>query len=185
MNDAGSDHLAPTSGFLSWLQSVDHEIQSVVGSFGSSIPRGVAYDSIAMVLTQLGKPFSYIWLAAGLGFVDPPAAVAVVCLVLASEILNWVLKRWIRRPRPSPKSSSLVVKIEGKFAFLSAHAQLSAAVWGWLAASTGSDAAWLAALALTAAVGWSRLHLRHHYPTDIIAGWALGAATTAAGLAIF
>lgn len=185
MNDAGSDHLPHTPGFLGWLQSVDDEIQSAGGSFGRSIPRGAASDSIAMVLTQLGKPFSYLWLAAGLGFVDPPAALAVICLVLASEILNWVLKRWIRRPRPSPKSSTPVAEIEGKFAFPSAHAQLSAAVWGWLAASTGSEAAWLAALALIAAIGWSRLHLRHHYPTDIIAGWALGAATTAAGLAIF
>ncbi|MBW8637762.1 phosphatase PAP2 family protein [Hoeflea sp. WL0058] len=185
MNDAGSDDLPTAPGFLTWLQHLDHQIQLASHSFGRSIPHGAAPDSIAKVLTQLGKPFSYLWLAAGLAFVDPPAAFAVFCLVLASEILNWVLKRRIRRPRPSPKSSTPVETIEGKFAFPSAHAQLSAAVWGWLAASAGSEAAWLPALAVIAAVGWSRLYLRHHYPTDIIAGWTLGAATAAAGLAIF
>lgn len=40
---------------------------------------------------------------------------------------------------------------------------------------TAGRARWLA-LALPLAVGWSRAHLGKHYPSDVLAGWLLGAA---------
>jgi undecaprenyl-diphosphatase len=43
---------------------------------------------------------------------------------------------------------------------------------------------WSAAVVLAAAVGWSRWWLGVHWPTDVLGGWAVGAAWCAAAAAL-
>jgi undecaprenyl-diphosphatase len=88
------------------------------------------------------------------------------------------------RPRPDlvPHATEVFTS-----SFPSGHATLSAVVYltlGALLASLHSSRAIKSyflgvALFLTVIVGLNRIYLGVHYPTDVLAGWCIGAAWTA------
>ncbi len=98
-----------------------------------------------------------------------------------------VLKATIGRLRPDGRLAESVV--EG-LSFPSGHATMSAAIYltlGALLASTRArrrERAWLlgAAAAIAALVGTSRVVLGVHWATDVLGGWAFGAAWAIAWL---
>jgi membrane-associated phospholipid phosphatase len=86
--------------------------------------------------------------------------------------------------RSRPGSPFAVVSEDG-FSFPSGHATGTAAIalicaWmltRWvLSAWAARVAAWALAVAVTGAVGFSRVYLGVHYVSDVLAGWFLGAA---------
>lgn len=86
--------------------------------------------------------------------------------------------------RSRPGSPFAVVSEDG-FSFPSGHATGTAAValicaWTltrWVLTSWAARvAAWAVAVAVTGAVGFSRVYLGVHYVSDVLAGWFLGAA---------
>lgn len=111
-------------------------------------------------------------------------AVILVVASLGATGLELALKDWYDRPRPD-----LVPHAARVFSasFPSGHATMSAAVFltiGALLASTQQERRikiYIASLAvlLTTMVGVSRVYLGVHWPTDVLAGWTLGAAWAA------
>ena len=100
------------------------------------------------------------WLALGAGtFVAHAASV--------------VLKRIVRRPRPHDPRLQIGVKTPSQLSFPSSHAANTAAAAVHLADITGKKWPWL----LVPVMMLSRNLLGVHYPTDTLAGAALGAAT--------
>lgn len=104
----------------------------------------------------------------------------LIAAVVSGTIVSTVLKMVFARDRPSLTG---VVEVFTK-SFPSGHATVSAVVFltlGTLLA--GSTPQWRlklfylgAAIVLTLMVGLSRIFLGVHYPTDVLAGWSLGAA---------
>jgi undecaprenyl-diphosphatase len=96
-------------------------------------------------------------------------------------ILNTALKTAFARPRPTIVPPLTVV---GSTSFPSGHSMIAAAVYltlGALLARTTTR--WRlrlyylgAALAMTGVIGLTRVYLGVHYPSDVLAGWAAGAA---------
>lgn len=96
-------------------------------------------------------------------------------------ILNTALKAAFARPRPTVVPALVVVD---STSFPSGHSMIAAAVYltlGALLARTTTR--WRlrlyylgTALAMTAVIGLTRVYLGVHYPTDVLAGWAAGAA---------
>jgi undecaprenyl-diphosphatase len=94
-------------------------------------------------------------------------------------ILTASLKALVDRPRPAVVAHLVEVH---SWSFPSGHAMDSAFVYvtvALIAACHDPDATRrrylvVAALALVAAIGFSRLILGVHWPTDVLAGWALG-----------
>lgn len=103
-------------------------------------------------------------------------ALRVGVVLLLSTGLNEAAKLAGHTPRPPFLDPSLGLAEETTFGAPSGHAQHGLVVWGALAAELRRRWAWVAALALAALLGLSRLHLGVHYPGDLAAGWALGAA---------
>jgi undecaprenyl-diphosphatase len=111
-------------------------------------------------------------------------AVLVGASVLGGEILSNLLKIGFSRSRPE-----LVAHAARVFSasFPSGHSMLSAVAFltiGALLTRVHADPrvkAYFMTLAvlLTVAVGLSRVYLGVHYPTDVLAGWCLGAAWAA------
>ena len=97
-----------------------------------------------------------------------PAALATTCLVI------YPLKELLARPRPDLHQALVSLPLDSSFP--SAHAAQAAA----LAVAFGWRAPWPVRIALGAgvlAVACSRPYLQVHYPSDVLAGVVIGAAS--------
>lgn len=108
-------------------------------------------------------------------------ALFVALATLSGAVLSTLLKLGFDRPRPD-----LIPHLTHTFStsFPSGHAMVSAVVYltlGTLLARVVSGL-WskiyvmVIALILTGLIGLSRLYLGVHWPSDVLAGWAAGAA---------
>lgn len=112
---------------------------------------------------------------------DTSTALLVAIAALGAQLASATLKLTFDRPRPDLVPAFTYVYTAS---FPSGHAMLSAAVYLTFATQLARfQPSFLvrgylvaAALAITAAVGVSRVYLGVHWPSDVIAGWAAGAA---------
>jgi undecaprenyl-diphosphatase len=93
---------------------------------------------------------------------------------LGAEAMAQLLKALIQRPRPEMFFGLAPAET---YSFPSGHAFVPA-VFFWIAAGgLLAPARWRAAVvALAALLGLSRVYLGYHYPSDVVAGWALAGA---------
>jgi undecaprenyl-diphosphatase len=100
--------------------------------------------------------------------------------VLGGTIISTVLKMLFDRPRPDLTGVAEVFSAS----FPSGHATVSAVVFLTIGAMLAESSPERhlkrffvgVAIALTLLIGVSRVYLGVHYPTDVLAGWSLGAA---------
>lgn len=102
----------------------------------------------------------------------------MILLAIAVEVLacNILLKPLIARPRPFEVNTiiQLLIPAPGDYSFPSGHAAVSfaaASVW-FFSRSKG----WMGVVLLAAIISFSRLYLYVHYPSDVLAGAAIGVA---------
>ncbi|MFN8620206.1 MAG: phosphatase PAP2 family protein [Chloroflexota bacterium] len=110
---------------------------------------------------------------------------ALTLLAWTSGLTSEVIKRFMDRPRPVAGTDLRVVAADlGGTSFPSGHTLTYTVVYGWLAvvADLLIRRRWvrrpvLAGLAaLVAGIGPSRIHLGHHWPSDVLASYLLGAS---------
>lgn len=138
-------------------------------------------------VTALGDK-GLVWIVLALVLVAIPRTRRVglaVCAALVLELLlcNVLLKPLIARPRPFDVAGmdGLLVVPPGDFSFPSGHTGASFACAAALFFS--GSRLWVPALALAVVMGFTRLYLYVHYPTDVLAGALLGVATGWVGAA--
>lgn len=145
-----------------WLVSAARDLTAL----GSTAVLGlvVVAASLFLLLSGRGRDALYVVLATGGG-----------------ALASLALKAAFRRPRPDLISHGDLVLTAS---FPSGHAMLSAIVYLTLGAMLARIVAggWQrvfvvgVALTLTGLVGLTRIYLGVHWPTDVAAGWAAGAA---------
>ena len=136
---------------------------TIVGNTGPMVGLGVV---VWLALLKQGQ-----WRAAWVWLVS----------VGGSMLLTQGIKRLVARPRPALWAS---IRPEHTFSFPSGHAMDTAAIaaalvflcWG----SRGRDWVLLLASLFSLAVGWARMYLGVHNPSDVLAGWAAAVAWVAA-----
>jgi membrane-associated phospholipid phosphatase len=117
-----------------------------------------------------------IWFAVGilLALVDGGSREAwLICAVLGPVAigLNFAVKLLVRRPRPVLEGLPPLGGAPSSLSFPSAHATSSFAV---ATAMTRVDSLGAIAFALAIGLALSRPYLGMHYPSDVLAGAALG-----------
>lgn len=103
----------------------------------------------------------------------------------AAALVNFLLKDWIDLPRPYQVDPRIVSEGEHGYSLPSGHAQLVVAYWGVLAAWVARRWFWVLAVVVMGLMGFTRVYLGVHYPTDIMAGWLLGAVCVTLGLKLW
>jgi undecaprenyl-diphosphatase len=103
------------------------------------------------------------------------ATLWLVVTLLGALVLDLTLKYAFHRARPTP----FFVNLPRTYSFPSGHALFSFCFYGVLAellvgriqSRLGRILIWLSAAILVAAIGFSRIYLGVHYPSDVIAGY--------------
>ena len=110
-------------------------------------------------------------------------------IIVAVNVWLPMVKAVVLRPRPymtypdrvearalvSSEGTAQDVGAQG-YSFPSTHSASAAALYISLAREVKTRWMWILAVALTLLVGISRVVVGAHYPTDVLAGWALGLA---------
>lgn len=101
----------------------------------------------------------------------------LVLLLVSTLFVNSLVKDLLAQPRPFQVDDRIVSAGEHGYGLPSGHAQLVVVFWGVLAAWLQNKWFWLVAVLIMFLMGFSRVYLGVHFPTDIIGGWALGLVT--------
>jgi len=117
---------------------------------------------------------------------DRRAVYSLLVVSVASEVLNWMLKHLVARPRPTLFEEIATLHT---YSFPSGHAMTGAAVYGMIGVVLAREyprfrrPLAVAVPTLVILIGVSRIFLGVHWPTDVLAGWAAGMALMLVGFA--
>jgi len=134
-------------------------------------------DVLIEAVTMFGEAFICIAVVSFVYWsVSKERGEAMALTILTSLVFNDILKGIFMRPRPigEPGIRSLRVETATGSSFPSGHTQNAAATYASLAAAFGKRWLWVIAGVIIAGVAFSRLYLGVHWPTDVLAGAALG-----------
>ncbi len=174
------------------LQGLDEQVAADLNRAVSDSP--VAVDALTRV-TDLGGNLSavYVFLLTTVWLWirhQRRLAAFVATTGVGLAVLVPVTKLLVGRARP--EVALPVIEIPSNASFPSGHAMVSLVTWTTLALVLMPGVRrrarpWLlvAALAVAAAVGFTRLALGVHFVSDVVAGWALGAGWLAVTTAAF
>ena len=146
---------------------------------------GPALDAFFKAVTFMGEEEFFLILLPlvfwCLGFAVG-ARLAVVFLF--SVYVNGGLKALIAHPRPFERDAAVQLHEADGYGLPSGHSQSAVVVWGSIAAGLRRTWLWIVAVVLMVLIGFSRIYLGVHFPTDVFGGWAVGATLLAIYLVI-
>lgn len=164
-----ADHADPLGP--AWLEEAARDITAL----GSYAVLGIVFFAVIAYLLLIKRRAAALWIAAAVG---------------GGVLLSNLLKHSFDRPRPELVAHTARVFTSS---FPSGHAMLSAVTFltlGVLLASIYNS--WRLrvfflglAIFLTVTVGLTRIYLGVHYPTDVLAGWCVGAGWAAICWTVF
>jgi undecaprenyl-diphosphatase len=195
--------LCIVGGLWAFIEIADEVVEEEAKPFDTMIlekVQGVGPD---------GQPRGPVWLAVSMRDITALGSYSVLTLITAAcvvylllnglktlafftvgaafggMVVGTLLKLLFSRERPE---MALRLVVEQTYAFPSGHAMMSAVVYLSLAVMLSTIHErhrervffLLAAMLLTFLVGMSRMYLGVHYPTDVLAGWAIGLAWASA-----
>lgn len=179
--------------------NIDVAVYQFIDSFASPV-----FDGIFTFITHLGDTPGIIWCVLGIILLIPKKTRKLGILLFAglafsSLINNVILKEIIDRPRPYNLDPAVwtnagyeyawpgLIKQSSSFSFPSGHTSTSigAAFALLLGCRKKHLAIGIPAFILSLAVGFSRIYVKVHYPTDVIAGALVGLIAAVAIYFIF
>lgn len=137
---------------------------------------GPVLDSIMQAITFFGSEDFYLLLLPALVWsIDYQVGIRLGIILLFSSYLNTDIKDLFQQPRPFTLDPAVKLSEADGYSLPSGHAQSATVVWGSLGVWVRKTWFWALAILLIVLVGFSRIYLGVHFPTDVLAGWAIGA----------
>jgi membrane-associated phospholipid phosphatase len=146
---------------------------------------GPVLDAVFKGITFMGEEnFFLVLLPLIFWCLDFAAGARLGVVFLLSAYVNAGLKEIFQHPRPFDLDPTVKLhEIEG-YGLPSGHSQSAVVVWGTIALEFRKRWLWIVAVVLMVLIGFSRIYLGVHFPTDVLAGWAVGAIVLALYLAL-
>jgi membrane-associated phospholipid phosphatase len=173
------------------IQAADPSLLYNLYQWGIALIKGIqtiehpALTAVIRVFTSLGTELFFIPVILFiLWCVDEKQGARFCVLVLLSTWVNGFFKNLLKQPRPYNLDPSVGRGFEPTNGIPSGHAQQTFVFWGaaasWAGTWTGkakraAPVLRLAAILFILIIAFTRLYLGLHFPTDILAGWILGA----------
>jgi undecaprenyl-diphosphatase len=138
----------------------------------TAVMRFLSIVGSPMVVTVIATASSIaLWLVG-----HPRRAILIAVTVAGGSLLMWILKIAFHRPRPVPFFDA---RLPSSYSFPSGHAMLSFCLCLSAAALFSARrksrlarvTIWSFWVSLSVAIGYSRIYLGVHYPSDVIAGY--------------
>lgn len=137
--------------------------------------RSPGVDAFLLVVSDLGSTAAYVALVPILWWaVSWKLGARVFVALVLSVSVNALVKEAVALPRPFVTSDVAPLRTPVDYSFPSGHAQAAAVVWTLLALHVRKRRFTLGAAAVVLLIGFSRVYLAVHYPSDVLAGWLLG-----------
>jgi len=153
-------------GLLQWGINLIVTIQQV---------HGPVVDNIFCAITYIGdEGFYLLFLPLIFWCVDFREGARLTVLFLLSSYLNLCLKDLFQQPRPFDLNPDVGLSPEEGYGLPSYHAQSAVVVWAGLSTWAHKRWLWIVGIVIIVLIGFSRIYLGLHFPTDILAGWAIG-----------
>jgi undecaprenyl-diphosphatase len=156
---------------------------------GNRLPHTGVSDQYVTILSDLGRGIGWAAVCGALAIGDGSrgrrvAVRTMAAMLVANALGEGPLKRYFKRRRPFHDVHDHIVVGTRTLdtSFPSGHSASSFAAATSLAAAYPRFAAVF--LATAAGVGFSRVYLGHHYPSDVAAGAAVGMALGGAAVAV-
>ena len=167
--------LPPISEIFRWGIDVIKLIQRI---------ESPALTAIMKVITALGTELLYLPLILFIfWWIDEKQGLRLGILIIVSAWINALVKDIFKQPRPFNFEPALGLAHEGTYGAPSGHAQFSLCFWVPMAAWLSSllekptwkrPIIWTGAILFILLMGFTRLYLGVHFPTDLLFGWLLG-----------
>ena len=136
---------------------------------------GPTLDNIFRAITFLGEADFYLLLLPLIFWcVDSGLGARLAILVLFSSYLNVDLEDLFQQPRPFDINPSVQLSDVEGYGLPSGHAQTSTVFWAGIAIWAHKTWFTVVVIGLVVMIGFSRMYLGVHFPTDVLAGWLIG-----------
>ena len=169
---------------MEWEASVIEWLQCTLGDFGTAVAKALSVIG--------GETVSIVILLVILFCYSKEAGKRCGMTILAASVWFPMIKNIVRRSRPyvdyegridwkilpeegSTAEQAMDLQVQG-YSFPSGHSAMAAAMYGSAAREIRKKWMRIIAVALPLLIGISRFAVGVHYPTDVLAGWALGLA---------
>jgi len=137
---------------------------------------GPFLDGFFKGITFLGDEEFYLLLFPFIFWcLDTKFGAKLVYILLITGAINYGLKDLFAQPRPFVLQPGINLVEATGYGLPSGHAQSAVLIWGALASRIKKTWGWIVAVLAMLLIGVSRIYLGVHFPTDVLAGWALGA----------
>jgi len=112
-------------------------------------------------------------------WIDEKRGIRLGILIMVSAWINSLVKDLLAQPRPYNLEPSIGLAAESSYGAPSGHAQMSLTFWVpmalWLGEKPGRKRwlIWTTVILFILLIGFTRLYLGVHFPTDLFLGWVI------------